>query len=184
MDREATETECASSTGEEVVIARVIKTRGIKGEVACDIETDFPERFGELDRVTVATGTGLKRSIAIEDCWFHKGRVVLKFEGFDSIDAAYELVGGLVMAPEMSSEVLEEGQYHEHKLVGAEVVAVTGEKIGTVVGVIRTGGTDVLTVRDGSDRELLIPFANEICPEVDTDKRVIKVNPPPGLLEL
>jgi 16S rRNA processing protein RimM len=181
--RETTETKPVIAA-EEVVIARVVKTRGIRGEVACDIETDFPERFEELDRVTVATTGGKRRSIGIEDCWFHKGRVILKFEGFDSIDEASELIGSLVMAPEMSAESLEEGQYHEHKLIGAEVVAVSGERIGTVIGIMHTGGTDILTVRDASNREVLIPFASEICPEVDADRRLIKVDPPPGLLDL
>jgi 16S rRNA processing protein RimM len=167
-----------------VVIARVVKTRGIKGEVACDIETDFPERFEELSRVNVTTAAGNRISAVIEDCWFHKNRVVLKFEGYDSISASAKLVGGLVTAPEMSAEALEEDEFHEHKIVGADVETIGGEKLGVVERIIRTGGTDVLVVRGENGRELMIPFAEEICPEVDPDRRIIKVDPPPGLLEL
>ena len=84
---------------EDVVIARIVKARGIRGEVACDIETDFPERFESLDRSPCGCLMG-RLVLALEDHWFHKGRVILKFEGYDTMTAAEQLVGGRLVMPE------------------------------------------------------------------------------------
>ena len=71
-------------TQDDVVIARIVKARGIKGEVACDILTDFPERFQSLHPVTVSLPGNGRLRLTIQNNWFHKGRVILKFEGYDT----------------------------------------------------------------------------------------------------
>src|ERR1044072_2167821 len=166
------------------MIARIVKARGIRGEVACDIETDFPERFQTLDRVTVLMPVGRRLALALEDHWFHKDRVILKFEGYDTMTAAEELVGGWLVISEADGLELEEDQFYEYQVVGADVIAITGEKIGIVTRLMRTGGTDLLVIEGEGKREILVPFANDICTEVDVDARRITINPPEGLLEL
>lgn len=174
----------AAGGEDDVVVARIVKTRGIKGELACDIETDFPERFGELGAVTIQMPDGKKIPAVIEDNWFHKDRVVLKFEGYDSINASSALVGGLVLAPESPDEAMDEGEYHENRIIGAGVETLGGVRVGSVIRVLHTGGTDLLVVQSESGRELLVPFADAICPEVDTERGLIRIDPPEGLLEL
>ena len=169
---------------EDVVIARIVKARGIRGEVACDIETDFPERFQTLDPVTVLMPDGRRLALALEDHWFHKDRVILKFEGYDTMTAAEELVGGRLVISEADGLELEEDEFYEYQVVGADVMAVTGEKIGVVTRLMRTGGTDLLVVEGEGGREILVPFADDICTEVDVTSRRITINPPEGLLEL
>jgi 16S rRNA processing protein RimM len=169
---------------EDVVIARIVKARGIRGEVACDVETDFPERFQSLDRVTVRMPDKRRLVLALEDHWFHKDRVILKFEGYDTMTAAEGLVGGQLVISEADGLELEDGEFYEYQVVGAEVVAITGEKIGVVTRLMRTGGTDLLVIEGEGGRELLIPFADDICTEVDVKAGRITVNPPEGLLEL
>src|ERR1700754_2381006 len=85
---------------EDVVIARIVKARGIRGEVACDLETDFPERFATLARVPVWMPNEARLQLALEDHWFHKGRVILKFAGYDTMTAAEQLVGGRLVVSE------------------------------------------------------------------------------------
>jgi 16S rRNA processing protein RimM len=179
-------TRAADNSGDDddIVIARIARARGIRGEVACNIETDFPERFESLERARLWMPDGRRLSFAIADAWFHKGRVILKFEGVDTRTDAERLVGGRLVISEADQLSLEEDEFYEHQLVGLEVVTTGGEKIGRVVRLMRTGGTDLLVVEADAGRELLIPFADDICTEVDVEAGRITVNPPEGLLEL
>lgn len=176
-----------------ITIARVARARGIKGEVACDIETDFPERFETLESVTIRKSDGTMFDAEIEDAWFHKDRVILKIAGYDSMTASEALVGSSVLIPESEAALLPEGEFYEFDVIGSEVVTVSGEPVGRVVRIMRTGGTDVLvverpggpeTAREVTPREVMIPFADEICIEVDPGARQIRIDPPDGLLDL
>jgi 16S rRNA processing protein RimM len=169
---------------DEVVIARVVKARGIRGEVACEIATDFPERFESLERAMVVTPGGERIVLSVEEYWFHQDRVILKFEGYDDRNAVEPLVGArIVISPEDGIE-LEKGEYYEYDLIGAETVTVEGVSLGRVTELMRTGGTDLLVVKDEEQRERLIPFADDICIEIDLAAKRITVNPPQGLLDL
>ena len=172
------------ASAEDVVIARIVKARGIRGEVACRMETGFPERFLSLEKVTVRMPGGRHQSLTVEDSWFHKGRVVLKFEGCDTMTEAERLVGGLLVIAESDALPLDEGEYYEYHIIGSEVILPEGKMLGRVARLMRTGGTDLLVVEDGEGREYMIPFADDICPEVDVENRRITVNPPEGLLDL
>ena len=173
--------ECAA---DDVVIARIVKARGIRGEVACHIETDFPARFSTLDRVTVRMPDGTRPELAIEDHWFHKERVILKFRGYDTMTMAQTLVGGCLVVSEADEQPLEDHQYYERGLVGLAVITVTGHEVGRVTRLMRTGGTDLLVIEGERGREHLVPFADAICTEVDVNARRITIDPPEGLLDL
>lgn len=172
------------SREEDVVIARIVKARGIRGEVACVLETDFPSRFSSLEQVTVWMPDGARLSLKVEDHWFHNQRVILKFEGYDTMTAAQGLKGGRLVIAEADLEPLAEGQFFERQVIGAEVVTSDGRTLGVVTRVMRTGGTDLLVLEGDDGREQLIPFADEICTDVDLAAKRITVDPPDGLLEL
>ena len=169
---------------EDVVIARIRKARGIRGEVACDIETNFPERFESLEQATVWMPDGARLALKLEDHWFHQDRVILKFEGYDTMTAAATLVGGRLVISEADALELEDGEFYEYDVIGLEVVTVQGQRLGSVIRLMRTGGTDLLVIEGEGEREHLIPFADDICTEVDLKAKRITVNPPEGLLEL
>lgn len=172
------------SRQEDVVIARIVKARGIRGEVACVLETDFPGRFSSLERVTVWMPDGARLNLIVENHWFHNQRVILKFEGYDTMTAAQGLTGGRLVIAEADVEPLAEGQFFERQVIGSEVVTSDGRKVGLVTRVMRTGGTDVLVLAGDDGRERLIPFADEICTSVDVGAKRITVDPPEGLLDL
>ena len=172
------------SHAEDVMIARIVKPRGIRGEVACLAETDDLGSFSSPKDVSVWMPDGSWRTLKIEKHWFHKGRVILKFEGHDTMTAAQSLVGGRLMIPEAAQRTLAEGEFFEHQVIGAEAVTLQGRNLGHVVKLLRTGGTDVLVVEGDDGRERLIPFADDICSEVDVRAKRIMINPPEGLLEL
>ena len=164
-----------------VAVARIAKPRGLKGELAADILTDFPERFEDLVEITAVLPDSTRRELKIEKHWFQSGRVVLKFAGVDSIESAEPLRNADICIPETEAVELEEGEYFDWDLAGCDVKTLDGTVIGTVRELMRTGATEILVV-DG-EKEYLIPFAESICTEVDIENKVILIDPPEGLLE-
>ena len=166
---------------ELVAVARIAKPRGLKGELAADILTDFPERFDELVDIKAVMPDSTTRELKIEKHWFQSGRVVLKFAGVDSVEAAEELRNAEICIDEEDAVELDEGEYFDWDLAGCEVRMSDGSSIGIVRELMRTGATEILVVE--GDKEYLIPFAESICTEVDIENKVIVIDPPEGLLE-
>ena len=180
-------------TGHEgwVAVARIRRSRGRIGEVVADVLTDFPGRFAELKRAFIEESPGaIPVSVQIARCWWHKDELVLHFAGVDSISEAGKLRGRLLFVPRGERVTLGDHQYYLADLVGCEVFSRRGgQPLGSVTGIESTGGADLLQVERASpagapSREFLIPFAQEICPEIDVSARRIMVEPPEGLLEL
>ena len=167
---------------ELVTIAKTVKTRGLRGELVADLLTDFPERFDNLTRVFAVCGNDKTTELELEKFWFQKGRVILKFKGVDSIEAAESWRNCDICVPETETVKLEEGEFFDWELEDCEVETVAGEKIGKVQELMRTGGTEILVVK-GAAKEYLIPFAETICVEVDIENKLIKIDAPEGLLE-
>ena len=167
---------------ELVAVAKIVRPRGLRGEAVADVLTDFPDRFNGLENVTAVLPDGTRRELKIDDFWFQKGRIVLKFTGLDSSEGAEELRNAEICVPESEAVELEEGEFFDWELEGCAVETAEGERIGTVRDLMRTGGAEILVVENG-EREFLIPFAESICTEVDTIAKLIKIEPPEGLLD-
>lgn len=165
-----------------VVIARIVKTRGLRGEVVADLLTDFPDRFDGLDSVILKCAGNERRTLKIEKFWFQKSRVILKFAGLDTLDAAEALRNSDVCIPESDAVELSENEFFDWQLAGCSVETITSEKVGEVREVMRTGGTEILVVAGGK-KEFLIPFAESICLDVDIENKLIRIDPPEGLLD-
>ena len=173
--------------GEEplVVVARAARTRGLKGEILADLLTDFPERFESISRLICVTAGGDRKEVELESHWFHQDRVVLKLAGVDDIDSAATFVGCEFAVPESERVQLPEGQFYDWELQGCEVRTITGQTLGEVKEVLRTGGgVDTLVIEDDKQREYLVPLAETIVVGVDLEGKRIKIDPPEGLLEL
>ncbi|CAN5774768.1 ribosome maturation factor RimM [soil metagenome] len=167
---------------ELVVIAKTVRTRGIKGELVAELLTDFPERFEGIEEVTAVMPSGDRRELKIEDFWFQRERIVLKFAGFDSVEAAETLRNTEICVSETETVELDDDEFFDWQLEGCEAETVDGQMIGVVKELMRTGGTEILIVA-GDEKEYMIPFAASICVEVDIDNKRIVVDPPEGLLE-
>ena len=167
---------------EFVAIANIVRTRGLRGEVVADILTDFPERFDRLETVTVILSGTKRLDLKIEKFWFQSGRIVLKFAGYDSIESAEVLRNSEICVPESEAVSLDDGEYFDWQLAKCEVETIEGQQIGKVREVMRTGGTEILVVQ-GETKNYLIPFAEAICVEVDIENKLIRVDPPVGLLD-
>jgi 16S rRNA processing protein RimM len=178
------------STGDDldglelVLVARVAKPRGLKGEVACDLLTDFPERFEWVDELIAVFPGGRRERLELEGHWLHGSRVVLKLKGFDTPEAAAALAGCTLAVPESEAVELEEGEFYDWQLEGCRVETIQGREVGTVREVLHTGGeAPVLVILDEANRENLVPLAESICVEIDVDAKLIRVDAPEGLLE-
>jgi 16S rRNA processing protein RimM len=169
---------------ELVAVARAVKTRGLRGEVVAELLTDFPERFEGLENLIAVAPDGSRTTLALEEHWFHGDRIVLKFAGYDSIEAASKLVGHEFAVPETERVELEEDEFYDWELAGCRVETVNGEQLGTVREVMRTGGVEMLVVEGEAGREYLIPMAEDICVHVDIENKLVRVDPPEGLLEM
>lgn len=170
-----------------VTLARIVRPRGRRGEVAAEILTDFPERLTRLTSAYLWDGRGEPRRCAIRSCWLHDGQAIFHFEGSDSISDAERFVGLEVQLPLEERMPLPAGRYYVTDLAGCDVWEQGAELLGRVREVQLTGentrGTPVLVV-DTTRGELLIPLAEEICKRIDTAARRIEVRLPEGLREL
>lgn len=167
-----------------IVVARVARTRGLRGEVVADLYTDFPGRFAALDQLIAIAPDGGRRSLQIEEHWFHGNRIVFKFAGYDSIDEANGLAGLQLAIPASERIELPADHFYEWELAGCRVEALDGQVIGQVREVMRTGGVEILVVAGDEGRDFLIPMARDICVEIDIEQKVVRVDPPEGLLDL
>ena len=190
------------------MVARILRARGNKGEVAAELLTDFPERLTRLKEVFVgkSSGNSEPRQMALQSCWLsqnHRGQAVFHFEGMNSISEAEKLRGLDVLLPFEQRVTLPVGQYFTSDLIGCSVfetpatppilasspcsLAEAPALLGTVVDVQFPGedfpGTPLLQV-DTAQGEILIPLAVDICSKIDTAARRIDVVLPEGLRDL
>ena len=175
-----------NAAGQFLAIARILRPQGRKGEVAAEILTDFPERFQQLQSVFLEVPGQAPKRVNLEGGWPHKGRIILKFSGIDSIESASGLRGLQVFVGWEQRMPLPPHYYYLCELHGCRVIwERQGQEIGTVVEVEPTGGVDVLHVRrpDG-ESEVLIPLAQEICTRIDLASQTIVIDPPEDLLDL
>lgn len=171
-----------------VLIGRLLRARGIRGEIVGELDSSEPGREERLDQVTLALGERTK-TVRIEKVWsnptIYDGRPVFKFVGIDSMSDAEVWQGAGILVAEEEVEKPEDGAYSFADLVGSQVVQLASkEAVGVVEGVAEYGGPPLLQVRTPDGREVLIPFARSICREIDAASKIIGVELPDGLLDL
>ena len=166
----------------------MVKAQGRRGETAVELWTHAPERFAERRRLFALAASGERRELELEAFWPHKGRMVLKFAGVDSITAAEALVGAEIQIPAAERAPLEPGAVYISDLVGCAVLASVGgrqeEEIGEVSQVRFGAGDAPLLVVEGKRGELLLPFAAEYVAELDAARKRLRMKLPEGMLEL
>jgi 16S rRNA processing protein RimM len=169
------------------ILARLVRPQGRRGEVLADVLTDFPDRFADRRRlflVSSETSPFVVREAALENHWLHKGRVVLKFAGIDSINDAEPLRGLLVAIPASERAKLSDDSIYIGDLIGCEVfdVSTAARNIGMVTDVDR--GAGLLSVKATSGEEVLIPFAKAYLVTMDLAGKRIEMRLPAGLLDI
>ncbi|HUJ40693.1 MAG TPA: ribosome maturation factor RimM [Candidatus Acidoferrales bacterium] len=173
-----------------VTLARIVRPRGRKGEVAAQILTDFPQRLKKLRQVWLVGPGAQERPARIRACWLspsHGGQAIFHFEDCDSISDAEKLVGLEIQIPLAERAPLPSRQHYVTDLVGCEVwerrAGGAAELLGAVRDVEFPGATPLLAV-ESSSGEILIPLAEDICVLIDPARRRIEVVLPEGLRDL
>ncbi|MBI4887128.1 MAG: 16S rRNA processing protein RimM [Acidobacteria bacterium] len=166
-----------------VLVGRIARPHGLRGQVAVNPETDFPaERF--RPGATVWTQrAGPPEALTIASMRVQNGRPVIAFEGWSRLEDVAGLAGLELRVPEEALQPLEPGRYYEHDLIGCAVDTLAGARLGPVVRVERGPGGSRLVV-SAAHGETLIPLAVEICVDVDVVGKRIRIDPPDGLIEL
>ncbi|MGB8542537.1 MAG: ribosome maturation factor RimM [Candidatus Acidiferrales bacterium] len=174
-----------------VTVARVLRPHGVRGEVASEILTDFPERLTRLKSAELWNEkTGAARSVVIRKCWLSHsrgGQAIFHFEDSASVGDAKKLIGLEVQIPLAERAALPYGSYYVTDLIGCEVFEKNRTRVGSVRDVQFTGegpARNPILVVDSAHGELLIPLAQEICERVDVHARRIEVVLPDGLHDL
>jgi 16S rRNA processing protein RimM len=165
-----------------VVVGRIGRAHGIRGDVGVEVRTDEPDvRFAAgsvllTDSVTTPT-------IEVEWSRWHSGRLLLHLVGVDDRNEA-EALQGLVLEVDVDADELPAGEdeYYDHQLVGLAVELVDGTQIGIVREVVHLPGSELLAIDRVDTDEVLVPFITEFVPTIDLAQRRIVITPPPGLL--
>ncbi len=171
------------SSGEFITIARVLRTQGRKGEIAAELHTDFPERFAQRRRLFALSSDGSRRELQLENHWPHKGRMILKFHGIDSISDAEELIGAELQIPVEERVRLEGQAAYIGDLVGCTVWDGARE-VGRIVDVQSGAGDAPLLVLEAGGKEILLPFAEQYLRRVDVEARRVDMSLPEGMLDV
>jgi 16S rRNA processing protein RimM len=171
-----------------VSLARIVKTQGRRGEVAAEIHSDVPDRFTPGMKLSAWDESDARRELELEDLWPHKGLLVLKFAGVDSISDAEKLVGAELQLPQSQRAQLEPGWTYVSDLVGCTLFD-HGHEIGRIEDVqFGAGEAPLLAVSRGQEcprhTSFEIPFAEAYLECVDLQRREVRMNLPEGMLEI
>ena len=169
----------------QLVVGRVGRPHGLRGEVTVEVRTDDPDqRFAAGE--SLATIPAERGPLTVAGSRWHSGRLLVRFAGHESRDAAEALRDTMLAIDSGHLEPLADPeQFYDHDLIGLRVLTTAGKDVGTVSDVLHHG-QDLLVVERAEARsgaEILVPFVAAIVPEVDVAAGRLVIDPPAGLLD-
>ena len=168
----------------QLVIGRIGRAHGIRGDVFVDVRTDDPDVRFAVGSVLV-TDPAASGPLTVDRVRWHSGKFVVGFAGFADRTAVEQLRGiRLVIDSDQLEPLDDPDEFHDHELVGLAVVTTDGAAVGTISEVIHGPGGELLAVRREGGGETLVPFYRDIVPTIDVAGGQVVINPPEGLLDL
>jgi 16S rRNA processing protein RimM len=169
----------------QLVVGRIVRPHGVRGELTIDVRTDDPELRLAVGAV-LATEPAAAGPLTVVRTRWHSGRLLVTFNGVEDRNGAEGLRGVLLLVDSAELEdITDPDEFRDHQLIGLAVVDLDGEHVGEVADVLHSG-QDLLVVSGSGQRagaEIMIPFVSAIVPEVDLAAGVLRIDPPPGLLD-
>jgi len=171
----------------EVVVGRIGKAHGLRGEVTLDVRTDEPDRRfapGAVLRAEPPTGSASTlRSVTVKSARWHSSRLLAAFEEIPGRNEAEAARGLLLYADVDPHEApADPDEYYDHQLVGLAAYDEQGRQLGEVTALVHGGAQDLLTIRTPDGRDTLVPFVKALVPEVDVVGGRLVVADRPGLV--
>ncbi|MFG3206131.1 ribosome maturation factor RimM [Streptomyces sp. NPDC048192] len=167
----------------QLVVARIGRAHGIKGEVTVEVRTDEPE-LRLAPGAVLATDPASAGPLTIETGRVHSGRLLLRFEGVTDRNAAEALRNTLLIAEVDPEELPEdEDEYYDHQLIDLDVVTEDGEEVGRITEISHLPTQDLFIVERPDGTEVMIPFVEEIVTGIDLAEQKAVIAPPPGLID-
>ncbi|MFF9311843.1 ribosome maturation factor RimM [Streptomyces sp. NPDC014748] len=167
----------------QLVVARIGRAHGIKGEVTVEVRTDEPE-LRLAPGAVLATDPASTGPLTIETGRVHSGRLLLRFEGVGDRTAAEALRNTLLIAEVDPEELPEdEDEYYDHQLIDLDVVTEDGTEVGRITEISHLPSQDLFIVERPDGSEVMIPFVQEIVTEIDLEEQRAVITPPPGLID-
>ncbi|WP_221353918.1 ribosome maturation factor RimM [Streptomyces beigongshangae] len=167
----------------QLVVARVGRAHGIKGEVTVEVRTDEPE-LRLAPGAVLATDPASTGPLTIETGRVHSGRLLLRFAGVRDRDAAEALRNTLLIAEVDPDETPEDpDEYYDHQLMDLDVVLEDGTGVGRITEISHLPHQDLFVVERADGTEVLIPFVEEIVVGIDLEEQRAVIAPPPGLID-
>ena len=167
----------------QLVVGRIGRAHGIKGEVTVEVRTDEPE-LRLAPGAVLATDPASAGPLTIETGRVHSGRLLLRFEGVRARNAAEALRNTLLIADVDPQELPEEpDEYYDHQLMDLDVVLADGTEIGRITEISHLPSQDLFIVERPDGSEVMIPFVGDIVSEIDLEKQRAVITPPPGLID-
>jgi 16S rRNA processing protein RimM len=167
----------------QLVVARIGRAHGIKGEVTVEVRTDEPE-LRLAPGAVLATDPAAKGPLTIETGRVHSGRLLLRFEGVTDRTGA-EALRNILLIAEVDPEELpeEEDEYYDHQLMDLDVVTKDGVEVGRITEISHLPSQDLFIVERPDGSEVMIPFVEAIVTEIDLEEQRAVIDPPPGLID-
>jgi len=174
----------ARPTPEYLVLGKIVRPHGVRGELRMFVMTDYPERLAQLEQVYLSKDEAGSHvtPYALENVRLHQDYALLTLEGIDDRDQAEPLRQLFVLIDLDNAVPLEEGEFYLYELIGIEVSTIEGEHLGRLTDVIETGANDVYVVETERYGEVLIPAIESVIIETDIKASRMIVQLPDGLL--
>lgn len=164
-------------------VGKIVNTQGIKGEIRVISSTDFPEerfRKGNILYIEVAPNDLIE--VKVSSHRLHKNFHLLTFAGLHNINDVEQYKGKMLKINEDQLNDLDEGEFYYHEIIGCEVFTEDGEKLGTIKEILSPGANDVWVVNRPGEKDLLLPYIEEVVKEIDVENKKVLVHLMEGLL--
>ncbi|HET7629309.1 MAG TPA: ribosome maturation factor RimM [Bacillales bacterium] len=166
-------------------VGKITKPHGLRGEVKVYATTDFPdERFAPGNTLYLDEGKDKpKKPLVVETRRTHKQFELIRFEGYGTINDVEALNGAILKIPIEDLDLLDEGEFYYHEIIGCRVVTDDGKTIGTIKEILETGANDVWVVKRQFGKDALIPYIEDVVKKVDVENKQVTIHLLEGLID-
>ena len=166
----------------DVVVGRLGRPHGVHGEISVEVRTDDPEnRFAIGAKITLKENN---KKLTVAATRWHLSRLLIKFEEIQDRTQVDQVRGKLLVVEVNPTEAtLGNNEFYEFQLIDLEVFNTKNEKLGVVKEVLPGTAQSLIVVKTMDKKEVMVPFVNQLVPEVDIKNKRVVMNPPSGLFD-